>query len=258
MTHRVLIIHIIIQSMATPNEKQPLTYPAICPGHQKAVVELSWASQGDKIFVSASLDKLPMLRDGVSGDWIGTFVGHKGAVWSAKLNAMGTLVATGAADFCVKVWSAISGQEIASLEHSHVVRAVAWSPDGRSLATGGHDRAVRIFSTDNWEVPPHVLPYTEKVNRLAWIDNASIVAGYDDGSVRILDLRSGTCSAQRKLNASVADMELSADGTVLTIAAGHSVWLLGASTLTTSREHVMPFLVSTVSLHPKHMRVFLD
>lgn len=47
--------------------------------------------------------KTPMIRNGSTGDWIGTFVGHKGAVWGVALDDTGLLAATGVCGF-VYVW----------------------------------------------------------------------------------------------------------------------------------------------------------
>jgi len=75
-----------------------------CSGHTRPVVEVHFSQlrmDGSYFLISACKDGIPIIRNGISGDWLGSLEGHKGAVWSAKLSDDATLAVTGSADFTV-------------------------------------------------------------------------------------------------------------------------------------------------------------
>jgi WD40 repeat protein len=78
------------------------------------------------------------------------------------------------------------------LQHQGLVRAVAFSPDGRTLATGGMDRAARLWdvSTGRLRVPP--LLHRDTVSCLAFAaDGRNVLTGSHDRTARLWDVQTG-------------------------------------------------------------------
>jgi len=225
--------------------------PIVCPGHTRPLAELQFTSITDvdpasaadeaggtarTFLISACHDKCPMMRDGTTGDWIGTWQGHKGAVWSCRLDPKAFLAATASGDFSAKVWDAITGKELMAFPHKHIVKVVDFSPDSKRLATGGHEGLLRIYDLANPQAQPLAMAQSSDkkitITKLSWLDDNTVLAAGADGNIRFWDVSSASADGALSLtqtltvNAEVRDMELSlpTNGkTMLTVAHGTTV-----------------------------------
>ncbi len=77
---------------------------------------------------------------------IGSFIGHKGAVWGATITGNAELAATAGSDFTAKLWDANTGSELQTFEHKHIVRSVDFSSINKEwLLTGSNEKLIKIY-----------------------------------------------------------------------------------------------------------------
>lgn len=82
----------------------------------------------------------------ISVDRIGSFIGHKGAVWGATITGNAELAATAGSDFTAKLWDATTGAELQTFEHKHIVRSVDFSSTNKEwLLTGSNEKVLKIY-----------------------------------------------------------------------------------------------------------------
>ncbi|KAH1248478.1 Serine-threonine kinase receptor-associated protein [Glycine max] len=237
-------------------EKKKVAVPLVCHGHSRPVVDLFYSPvTPDGFFlISASKDSSPMLRNGETGDWIGTFEGHKGAVWSCCLDTSALRAATASADFSTKVWDALTGDELHSFEHKHIVRACAFSEDTHLLLTGGVEKILRIYDMNRPDAPPREVDKSPgSVRTVAWLhsDQTILSSCTDMGGVRLWDVRSGKIVQTLETKSSVTSAEVSQDGRYITTADGSTV------NYGLVKSYDMPCTVESVSLEPKYGNKFV-
>ncbi|XP_068129013.1 serine-threonine kinase receptor-associated protein [Hyperolius riggenbachi] len=230
--------------------------PLTCSGHTRPVVDLAFSgvTPYGYFLISACKDGKPMLRQGDTGDWIGTFLGHKGAVWGATLNKTATKAATAAADFTAKVWDAITGDEQLTLAHKHIVKSVDFTQDSNHLLTGGQDKLLRIYDLEKPEADPEQIGgHTSAIKKALWYnDDRQIISAADDKTVRLWDRVSMTEVKTLNFNLSVSSMEYIPDVETLLITYGRTIALYNANNLDELvKSFEAPAPVNSASLHPE-------
>ncbi|XP_027141691.1 coronin-7 isoform X1 [Larimichthys crocea] len=122
--------------------------------------------------------------------------GHTEKIYSIKFHPLASgLLVSSSYDLTVRLWNLESGDEVKILTgHEEQIFGMAWSPDGKLLATVCKDGKVRIYDPRKSTAPVQEGPGPEghRGARVVWVCDGKylLVSGFDSRSERALYLYS--------------------------------------------------------------------
>jgi WD40 repeat protein len=132
------------------------------------------------------------LYEATNGREVGTVPSPKGGANDLAFHPDGRRVAVAGSEV-VEVWDVVTRTKVHALRgHSKWVYCLAFSPDGRWLATGGWDRTVKLRAAGTGEEQVTIFGHQGFVLDLAFSpDSRSLATTSEDRSVRLWEVPSG-------------------------------------------------------------------
>jgi WD domain, G-beta repeat len=174
-------------------------------GHTADVYTVAWSTDGKRI-ASCSVDKTVQVWDAVDGSHVFTYRGHKDQVIAVAWSPDNTRLASGGgnpdatangtnktSDPTVQVWDVVDDGHVFTYRgHTATVFGIAWSPDGRRIASGSADKTVQVWDATDGH---HIFTYsghTWWVLDVAWSpDGKHLASAGADNTVQVWDATDG-------------------------------------------------------------------
>lgn len=128
-----------------------------------------------------------------TGDRTLCFKGHTAPIRAVALSQDGKVLVSGSDDHTIKVWNALTGEELSTLKQDSSVTTIALSPNGKMLVSSGcnhyeirdrqlqmnpRDRTLRIWNLSEGKIA-HTLPCTTDIPMLVMGSSGKVLLKYE-------------------------------------------------------------------------------
>jgi len=187
----------------------------ICRGHTDWIRSVSFSPDGTMI-ASGSEDYTLRLWQVSTGQCIQTLEGHSDTVWSATFSPDGNLIASASDDETIRLWQVSSGQCLKTLQDAADGPSVAFSPDGRIIASSCN-QIIRLWRVDTGQCFKTLQGHSNRIWSVSFSPDGSIIAsGGEDQTIRLWQVDTGQCFKTLQGHADMVwSVSFSPDGSVI-------------------------------------------
>lgn len=244
--------------------------PLLLKGHERPLTRVKFNREGDLLFTTA-MDKNPTVWRSSTGERIGTYKGHNGAVRDIDITWDSTRVVTGSADNSAILWEASTGRKLYQWDFKSPVRCVAFSPADSMIAIAtaklmGEDSNVYLYAHDKGVEEQSAEPigklegHEGTIVRVHWHPTGDfIVTAAEDRTVRKWEVVTGEqLDMINAHNDDIKDCQPSSDfGALITASKDGSANLWDFETLEKIKSFTVDHPVNSAALSPIFDQVLL-